>query len=273
MSAEQRPGTGRRTEPARPVGAEGEQREATAVECPHCQAVNVDGVPFCGSCGYDFVTGAPPFEPREDSTTARPTALQSGQPHEAFVDPAFETAGMPSAAPVAGPTVDSDELPARPAVPPPTPPPTSAEHVAHEPVEHVPPSHRDVDEWVAELWVDHRWAATRDSGQPVPEARMPEVVPLTSHHVVIGRTNVEQGLRPDVDAGTDMGVSVRHAQLTSDGQRWWVEDLDTSNGTFVATVGEPLPKEPLERGLRMRINHDDRVYLGGWTRMVLRRAR
>lgn len=273
MNAQQRPGTGRRTEPARRVGAEGEPQEISAVECPHCQAVNVDGVPFCGSCGYDFVTGAPPFEAQEEPVEARATSLQSAQPHEAYVDHAFEHEGMPSTTPVAGPQIDADDLPARPAVPPPTPPPSAAEHVAHEPVEHVPPSHRDVDEWVAELWVDHVWAATRDSGQPVPEARMPEVVKLTSHHVVIGRANVEQGLRPDLDAGTDMGVSVRHAQLTSDGERWWIEDLDTSNGTFVTTVGEPLPHKPLERGTRKRIDPDDRVYLGGWTRLQLRRLR
>lgn len=64
---------------------------------------------------------------------------------------------------------------------------------------------------------------------------------------------------------------MRHAQLTTDGRQWWVEDLDTSNGTYVTTVGLPLPERPLEQGVRVRIDQDDRVLLGGWTRLMLRR--
>ncbi|WP_237565715.1 FHA domain-containing protein [Ornithinimicrobium cerasi] len=276
MSAAEAPGSGGRTEPARPVGAEGEAHEASAVECPRCHAVNAEGVPFCGACGHDFVTGSEPLGPGTDDpgrAAAPPTSMQAMEPHEAYVDPSFATADLPPASALNTPDLDPGQLPDRPAVPPPTPPQAAAERVGHDPVQHLPPSRRAPEEWVAEVWVDHVWAATRGSGQPVPEANVPEVVPLTSHHVVVGRTNVERGLHPDLDAGTDMGVSVRHAQLTSDGERWWVEDLDTSNGTFVGTVGEPLPEEPLAQGERVRIDEDDRVYLGGWTRMVLRRAR
>ena len=75
-----------------------------------------------------------------------------------------------------------------------------------------------------------------------------------------------------LDAGADSAVSRRHAQLTSDGQRWWVEDLGSSNGTFVGTVGEPLPTVPVPPGQRVEIDRDDRLYVGAWTRLVLRQA-
>src|SRR5690606_24336054 len=122
-------------------------------------------------------------------------------------------------------TLDPDELMRRAEVPPPTPPHPDRKHAAHELPETLPPSRLRSTDWVAEVWVDHAWAATRDSDQPVPEAGPPHVVPVTSTHLVIGRTNLERGLHPDLDAGTDAGVSIRHAQLTTDGDRWWIEDL------------------------------------------------
>lgn len=271
MSAAKDPASGGRTEPARPVGDE-PQVEETAVECPHCHATNVGGVDFCGSCGYDFVTGVAPDEPDEDEDPGpRPTMMQAGEPHESYIDPRRDADEIELPTQADELALDPADLQRRPDVPPPTPPTAAEEFVAHERAEHVPPSRQESADWVAEVWVDHAWAATRDSDQPVPEAGMPEVVPLTSHNVVIGRTNIERGLHPDLDAGTDMGVSVRHAQLTSDGHRWWVEDLDTSNGTYVSTVGLDLPERPIERGLRVLVDEDDRIYLGGWTRLMLRR--
>ena len=47
-------------------------------------------------------------------------------------------------------------------------------------------------------------------------------------------------LHADIDCGNDNGVSRRHAQLTTDGTRWFVEDLQSSNGTFVGdATGTP----------------------------------
>lgn len=268
MSAAQ--GQGGRIEPAKPVG-DGAEAEETAVECPHCHATSVGGVPFCGSCGYDFTTGVRPDEPDEDDPGPRPAGQQAAEPHEAYITPRRDADEIELPTTPGELALDESELPRRPGVPPPTPPSSQQEFVAHEVPEELPPSRQESAEWVAEVWVDHVWHAEMGSDQPVPEAGEPEIVPLTSDNIVIGRTNIERGLHPDLDAGRDAGVSVRHAQLTSDGHRWWIEDLDTSNGTYVTTVGLPLPTEPIERGLRVRIDEDDRVYLGGWTRLMLRR--
>lgn len=265
-------------EPAKPVGEDPQD----ARECPDCHATSVGDVPFCSSCGYDFVTGvsAPPVVDEEEVENGdgafppRPTELQAAEPHEAYIDPRRDADDVELPTAPEEVALDAVDLERRPDVPPPTPPRPEQEAIAHDPAATMPPSRLGPTQWVAEIWVDHVWASSRDSDQPVPEAGAPTVVPLVDAQTyVVGRTNLQQGLRPELDAGHDAGVSVRHAQLTTDGDHWWVEDLDTSNGTYVTTVGLPLPERPIERGVRVRIDEDDRVLLGGWTRIVLSRRR
>ena len=67
-------------------------------------------------------------------------------------------------------------------------------------------------------------------------------------------------------------MSRRQTQLTTDGTRWWVEDLDSANGTFVAPATGPLPSDPIPVGVKHELDADDRIYVGAWTRIVIRRA-
>jgi hypothetical protein len=53
---------------------------------------------------------------------------------------------------------------------------------------------------------------------------------------------------PQIDCGADTGVSRRHCQLNTDGQRWWVEDLQSSNGTYLSPAGGELPTDPIPAG-------------------------
>jgi FHA domain len=146
---------------------------------------------------------------------------------------------------------------AGPAASPPTPPAPTAS----------PPV-----EWVAEVWVDPDWYAAQETEDPCPSAGMPVVVPLTGTSLLVGRRSVSRSIRPQVDCSSDTGVSHRHAQLTTDGQRWWVEDLQSSNGTYIGSAGAGLPNAPIEPGQRVELADDDRIYLGAWTRLVVRRA-
>jgi hypothetical protein len=128
------------------------------------------------------------------------------------------------------------------------------------------------ESWVAELWIDPQWYAEQESPDPLPSAGPPAVVPLRHTSLLVGRESKSRDIHPDVDCGADNGVSRRHAQLTTDGARWWVEDLGSSNGTFVAGAVDPLPKTPIDVGVKREVGPEDRIYVGSWTRLVIRKA-
>jgi hypothetical protein len=126
--------------------------------------------------------------------------------------------------------------------------------------------------WVAELWVDPDWYAAQEVEDPCPSPGLPETVPLRRQSVLVGRPSASRNIHPDIDCTGDPGVSRRQAQLTTDGQRWWIEDLQSSNGTYVGPTSGPLPTDPIPPGQRRELDEDDRIYLGAWTRLVVREA-
>jgi FHA domain/Double zinc ribbon len=203
--------------------------------CPNCSAVVPGGDLFCEVCGYDFTTGALPAP----VTAPGGIAVQGGSAAQlggaAVVTPAPHPAGASVSG--AGSAVPGGTL-----------------------------------TWVAEVWVDPDWYGTQESDEPCPSAGMPVVVPLWDTSVLVGRRSASRNIHPQVDCGADHGVSRRHAQLTTDGQRWWAEDLQSSNGTFFGPAGAPLPTQPITPGQRVEFAPGDRVYVGAWTRIVVRKA-
>jgi len=127
-------------------------------------------------------------------------------------------------------------------------------------------------EWVAEVWVDPDWYAVQDSTEPCPSPGLPATVPLRVRSVLVGRVSKSRNIHPEVDCDGDTGVSRRQAQLTTDGSRWWIEDLQSSNGTYVGPDSGPLPTDPITVGQRRELAEGDRIYVGAWTRLVVRRA-
>jgi hypothetical protein len=127
-------------------------------------------------------------------------------------------------------------------------------------------------EWVAEVWVDPDWYAEQDSDEPCPSPGLPVVVPLRTQSLLVGRRSKSRNIHPEIECSSDVGVSRRQAQLTTDGQRWWVEDLQSSNGTYVGAASEPLPTDALPPGQRRELATDDHIYVGAWTCIVVRRA-
>jgi hypothetical protein len=210
-----------------------------ALTCPHCGTENIPESLFCEACGYDFTTGAMPRGSEPD-----------GAPDEAAEVPAVPepaTEGAPGG------------IPAPPAAAPPAAAGTG-----------VPPA--IPLEWVAEVWIDPDWYAVQEADDPMPSAGLPVVVPLTVRSALIGRVSASKQIVPDIDCTTDSGVSRRHAQLTTDGTRWFVEDLGSSNGTFVGDAGDALPDDPIAVGPKRELGDDDRIYVGAWTRIVVREA-
>ena len=86
----------------------------------------------------------------------------------------------------------------------------------------------------------------------------------------IGRVR-RSGGHADIDCSGERPVSHRHAKLTLDHDRWYVEDLGSTNGTF---VGSPtlMPPTALAAGERHELADSERIYIGAWTRIVIRRA-
>lgn len=127
-------------------------------------------------------------------------------------------------------------------------------------------------DWVAELWIDPEWFAHQDAPGGCATSGAPTVVPLRATTITIGRRSKSRNLVPDLDCSGDGAVSHEHATLTLDRDRWYVEDLGSTNGTFVGAPGELLPTTPLPPRQRRELADDERVYVGAWTRIMVRRA-
>lgn len=229
------------TSPAEPTGP---------ASCPHCGAAAPPKALFCENCGYDFTTGTAP-QPR-DPLDLGPSTGPLAQVATAEPPPQSESAGAESGQAERAAGEPGEVAEAAAGLPtPPTPGP---------------------DTWVAEVWVDPDWYEAQEPEDPMPAPGSPRVVPLREASVLVGRPSASRHIRPDIDAGTDTGVSRRHCQLSTDGHRWWVEDLDSSNGTYVGGAGEELPSTPIDVGVRRELSDGDRVFVGGWTRIVVRKA-
>jgi hypothetical protein len=125
-------------------------------------------------------------------------------------------------------------------------------------------------EWVAEIWIDPDFFAAQQAAGVCPTGGAPTVVPLQGNEATIGRRS-SSGTAVDIDCSGDSATSHRHAKLTLDHDRWYVEDLGSLNGTF---VGSPtlMPPTALTGGERHELGDSERVYIGAWTRIVIRRA-
>lgn len=216
---------------------------AEELVCPNCSVPNPSEALFCEACGYDFTTGT------------MPRSADSGS----------ADGGDSTGAEVDGPDASSDDGSAG----------SSADGSSADATQGAGPTSESVDtdfDWVAEIWIDPDWYAVQQSPDPLPSPGPPEIVPLRGTSLLIGRTSRSRNIHPDLPCENDTGVSRRQAQLTTDGSRWWIEDLDSSNGTFVGSPGEPLPEVPIPVGPRLELDGDDRIYVGAWTRIVIRKA-
>jgi hypothetical protein len=103
---------------------------------------------------------------------------------------------------------------------------------------------------------------------PVPAAAGPRLVLVASgaeiplpaaEEILIGREDPVSGVYPDVDLtpheGEEGGVSRRHSRLVVEGDKYFVEDLDSTNFTFVN-------KQKLTPKIRQQVNDGDEIRCG-----------
>lgn len=252
--------------PAPPSGA-ASPAAPESLECPNCQAQNPPGALFCEACGYDFTTGAMPRVAGGGGETA---GVGAEAPSGAAAGTAAGTPGVeqssesrPSDAPEPSPGAQQ-------APPTPTPSVQKAPPAPASSAQHVPAG--KAFEWLAEVWVDPDWYQTQEVEDPCPSPGLPVIIPIRARSVLLGRVSQSRNTHPEIDLSSDPGVSRRHAQLTTDGVRWFVEDLGSSNGTFVGPAAGRLPDDPIAVGPKTELGDDDRLYVGAWSRVVVRKA-
>jgi FHA domain len=125
--------------------------------------------------------------------------------------------------------------------------------------------------WVAEVWVDPDWFTHQQAAGTCPTSGLPTVVPLRGTVQLIGRRSHSRKINPEIDCSGDGAISHRHAQLNLTGERWSVQDLGSTNGTYVGAPGA-YPNQQLPPRQRRELADDERIYLGAWTRIVVRKA-
>jgi len=297
--------------PAPSVGPAPSTVASTTQKCPNCGASNPADALFCEACGYDYTTGTLPRSDvagmlglrRAPAPVGAATAAAPAAAPTLSATPSYP--GATSVTPVASP-LEIDELSApAPAgdVVAAVPEPVASEPVAATPADAVADASGDAsvqplappasdptpvgtspldeeeptrgrpaprrESYVAEIWIDPDWYEVQETDEPMPSVALPTTVVLGVDNL-IGRSSASRNIHPEVDCGVDSGVSRRQSRLSTDNTRWYVEDLGSANGTFVGPASGPLPTAPIQG--RYELGPDDRIYVGAWTRIVVRKA-
>lgn len=227
------------------------------MKCNHCGALVPDAARFCDHCGGRLTPAAVPPAP---TAPPRPPTPWSGPPPAA---PARAAPQPPRPEPLRPPQpVD------RSTAPPPAEKPERALPFALPSVPRTtpadPPPQRQAP---AAGWSPPLIAATA----PVPEVPGPANVTLVldgnrgsyalaaRERTIIGREDVEQGIFPDLDltlnGAEEAGVSRRHAAISYRDGAYWLEDLDSTNYTWLN--GQRLdPRKPIP------VQNGDQIELG-----------
>lgn len=187
------------------------------IRCPACQSANLDTSRFCDECG-NRIAAAAAFE--------RPAA-NLPEPPPAYVPP--------------------QSLP-------PVPRPVSVTSLGDPPVAvEAEPMVPMAVESSPNSGVAHAVLVMERGDAPGTEFR------LVNNESTIGRWDADNGIFPDVDLDAhdaDAKVSRRHARIVRNNGSYFVEDLGSTNGTYVNRGRRLLP------GNAQLLNDGDEVIVG-----------
>ncbi|MCA1633438.1 MAG: FHA domain-containing protein [Acidobacteria bacterium] len=209
------------------------------ITCERCQTENIEGSQYCDECGA--ILRAEPSGQRTPTTGPTDAADTPGNTN--FVEPR------------AARRRDSAEA--------------KATAVRHPTEVRAPAARTSVSGKVSapELAADVAPALAHSGSQSVPHARLVihrgrsvgKEFLLSEDESHIGRWDADGGIFPDVDLDSDDAeakVSRRHARITRRGEQYFIEDLGSTNGTFLNRGRRLLP------GDRQQLRDGDEVIVG-----------
>lgn len=218
----------------------------STTNCPQCGTVVQTDASFCGQCGFNLQSNSSAKGEEETiapATVAMTPPLQVAAPDLIEPEPLVKPDPLPVSSPAPDPASAS---PAAQAVVPPTV--TSEPEIAPSPppAPANPPGYSSsqtrIQQQTAKLW--HLQAKT--------EIELPQNLSI----VHIGKPNDQ--IPPDIDVSgfpNSEVVSRVHADIRVEGDAYYIEDVGSSNGTYINHI--PLPK-----GNRHRLRSGDRISLG-----------
>lgn len=113
--------------------------------------------------------------------------------------------------------------------------------------------------------LDQTLPATPLSDCTLPQAYVIEVAsgrraPVARDHFVIGRHSESGAVQADL-CTQDQMVSRRHAEIFFENETFWLRDLDSLNGTFLAGKRlEPYTPQRLENGSQFRLYQTEYIF-------------
>lgn len=218
----------------------------STTNCPQCGTVVQTDASFCGQCGFNLQNNS--SAKSEEQTIAPATVAMTPPPPAAPDAIELEPLVKPDPLPVSSSVPDPESastappLVAPPAVtnqaeipqsPPPTPPANPQAYGS---------SPTRIQQQIAKLL--HLQTKT--------EIELPQNLPI----VHIGKPNDQ--IPPDIDVSgfpNSEVVSRIHSDIRVEGDAYYIEDVGSSNGTYINHI--PLPK-----GNRHRLRSGDRISLG-----------
>lgn len=109
------------------------------------------------------------------------------------------------------------------------------------------------------------------AGLNLPAYSPEQHLPLSGGQITIGRRRASTGESPDIDLSVppeDPGVSHQHAVLVQQPDlSWAVVDQNSTNGTTI-NGGE----DPIQPYVPIPLTDGDRVHVGAWTTITIRRG-
>lgn len=226
------------------------------IKCHNCATDNLDGSEYCDECGSrlhqtmsgnnsGFLASPPPAPPAftRETITPKPATPYTPPP------PAPPIQQITHVPPIT-------QVPSNPPAPPLQPPAMATAPAAQSPA---PRGNQTIalNQPGSLTAVETGSARARLIIQR--GGRVGKEFPIASDDALIGRWDADGGIFPDVDLDQDdpeAKVSRRHARIVCQSGQYYLEDLGSTNGTYINRGQRLLP------GNRHPLGHNDEVIVG-----------